>query len=161
LNITTEKKAWQPTGWYYTQYTSSTSYSTTQKKKALYWRDHATRVWDCNGLAEGIYELYTGKNINQRARNNYNEWCDPKGVGMIPEDKRVPGAAVFWGDKASTISHVAYLWKPVVANNPKGDWYLIEARGVAYGVVRTKLSERNPQYWGYMTKYYDYSEVLN
>lgn len=153
LSITTEKSAWKPTGWYYTQYSGS------QKEKALYWRDHATRVWDCNGLAEGIYEILTGKNINQRARNNYNTWCDPKGVGTIPGDKRVPGAAVFWGNSASTISHVAYLYKPVKESNPQGDWYLIEARGVAYGVVMTKLSTRKPKFWGWMTKYFDYSGV--
>ena len=39
---------------------------------------------------------------------------------------------------------------------PDGDWYLIEARGVNYGVVMTKLKSRNPNYWGLMTKYFDY-----
>lgn len=159
LSVTKESSSWKTTGWYYTQYNSG--YTTAQKNKALYWRKHATRVWDCNGLAEGIYQLHTGKNINARARNNYNEWCSPKGTGMIPADKRIPGAAVFWSNSsASVIHHVAYLWKPVVEGKPQGDWYLIEAAGVAKGVVQSKLLARKPNFWGYMTKYYDYSDTI-
>ena len=64
-----------------------------QLKKALYWRQHAPRVWDCNGLAEGYYRQRTGADIDERARDNYASWCDPKGEGMIPANRRVPGAA--------------------------------------------------------------------
>lgn len=155
LSVIKESSSWKSTGWYYTQYNSG--YTAAQKAKALYWREHATRVWDCNGLAEGIYQIHTGININARARNNYASWCNPKGSGIIPADKRIPGAAVFYGTPAGSIHHVAYLWKPVDSNKPTGDWWLIEAKGVAYGVVQSKLSARKPDFWGYMTKYYDYS----
>ncbi len=138
--------------YYYNQYKSNTS----QYQKALYWKEHAARVWDCQGLSEGLYNDYAGTNINVRARNNYASWCGVKGTGIIPAEYRVPGAAVFWGDTAGTISHVAYLVEPVDPNKPAGDWYLIEARGVLYGVVKTKLLSRKPKYWGLMTKYFDY-----
>lgn len=151
LSIKSEKSAWKPNGWYYTQYSGS------QRTKALYWRDHAKRVFDCQGLSEGYYEIQTGECVNTKARYNYQQWCDPKGSGMIPAAYRVPGAAVFWGNKASDIHHVGYLYKPVEAGNPSADWYIIEARGVMYGVVRTKLYERKPNFWGWMTKYFDYS----
>lgn len=144
-------RKWATTSWWFTQYKS-----TAQKDKALYWRAYAERVWDCNGMAEGLYKDYTGVNINTKARYNYAQWCDPKGTGLIPTKYRVPGAAVFWGDTASAIHHVGYLEKPVDANNPGGDWYIIEARGVTYGVVRTKLNSRKPNFWGWMTKYFDY-----
>ena len=151
LSVTKVKSSWKPDGYYYTQYSGK------QREKALYWREHATRVWDCNGMSEGIYELHTGVNIDSKARYNYAQWCDPKGSGMIPANRRVPGAAVFWSDSgASSIHHVAYLEKPVKASDPAGDWYIIEARGVMYGVVRTKLLSRKPNFWGWMTKYYDY-----
>lgn len=143
--------------WYFEQYADRDEYSEKQEKKALYWRDHAQRVWDCNGLAEGIYQDYTGVNINTKARYNYAEWCDPKGTGMIPPEYRVPGAAVFTGEKASRIPHVMFLYKPVESDKPEGDWYLIEARGVTYGVVKTRLLSRKPTFWGLMTKYFDYS----
>lgn len=78
--------------------------------------------------------------------------------GIIPAKYRVPGAAIFWGSSAGSIHHVAYLWKPVKAGHPEGDWYIIEARGVSYGVVSGKLLSRKPDYWGLMDKYFDYSD---
>ena len=158
LSVTKESASWKTTGWYYTQYNSS-DYSAAQKKKALYWREHATRVWDCNGLAEGIYQLHTGININSKARYNYAQWCGIRGSGTVPPERRRPGVALFYGTPSTSIHHVAYLWKPVDATKPTGDWYVIEARGVAYGVVQTKLSSRKPDFWGYMTKYYDYGDT--
>lgn len=158
LSVTKESNSWKTSGWYYTQY--NTGYSAAQKKKALYWRENATRVWDCNGLAEGIYQLYTGKNINSKARYNYSDWCDPKGSDMskIPKE---PGVAVFkYSTSAGYITHVGYLWKPIKANNPDGDWYVIEAKGVLYGVVRTTFNSGGWNRWGKMTKYYDYNDTI-
>lgn len=147
------KSAWKPTGYYF-----AGQYKGKQLDSALKWRRQCTRVWDCNGMAEGIYELFSGECINSKARHNYAEWCNPKGSGMIPVEHRVPGAAVFWSDStAGKIHHVAYLWKPVKEGNPEGDWYIIEAKGVMYGVVKSKLYSRKPNFWGLMTKYFDYS----
>ncbi len=145
-------KKWAKDSWWFTQYTNAK-----QHEKALYWRENAERVWDCNGMAEGIYEDFSGVDINTKARYNYANWCGTKGTGMIPTEYRVPGAAVFWGDKASKIHHVAYLITPVKEGETDGDWYIIEARGVMYGVVRTRLLEREPNFWGWMTEYFDYS----
>lgn len=142
-----DPKKWSVTSWWYTQYSGK------QKEKALYWREHAARVWDCNGMAEGLYKDYTGIDINTKARYNYSQWCDPKGTGEIPEQYRVPGAAVFIHSSSSGyITHVGYLDEPT----GDGDWYVIEARGVMYGVVRTRLSERGWNRWGLMTKYFEY-----
>ena len=143
-------KSWAKDSWWFTQY------SGTKRQKALYWRENCARVWDCNGMAEGIYKDHTHTDINTYARLNYSSWCSPKGSGTIPTKYRVSGAAVFWGSTASEIHHVGYLYKPVVSNKPDGDWYIIEARGVMYGVVMTRLYERKPNYWGWMTKYFNY-----
>ena len=151
------KSGWKETGWYFSQYSGK------QKTQALFWRKKCSRVWDCNGMMEGIYELATGTCIDSKARYNYAEWCNTKGSGLIPAKYRVPGAAVFWSDSgAGSIHHVAYLEKPVTAGKPEGDWYIIEARGVMYGVVRTKLLSRKPNFWGLMTKYvyYDTPAVI-
>lgn len=151
LSVTTVKSAWKTTGHMYTQYSGK------QRTQALEWRKKCTRVWDCNGMAEGIYELYTGNCINAYARSNYANWCGTKGKGLIPAAMRKAGVAVFWSDgSAGSIHHVAYLYKPVKASEPQGDWYIIEARGVMYGVVKTKLSARKPNFWGIMDKYFDY-----
>ena len=147
-------KKWAVNSWWFTQYSGK------QREKALYWREHAARVWDCNGLAEGLYKDFSGVDINTKARYNYSQWCNPKGKGLIPAKYRVPGAAVFWGDTASNIHHVAYLYKPVKADVPAGNWYIIEARGVMYGVVMTKLNDRKPNFWGWMTKYFNYDQKV-
>lgn len=155
LSVTTCKSSWKENGYYYTQYSGS------QRTQALKWREKCTRVWDCNGMAEGIYELWSGVKIDSKARYNYAQWCGVKGSGMIPVSKRVPGAAVFWSNSsASSIHHVAYLWKPVVEGNPEGDWYIIEAKGVMYGVVKSKLNSRKPNFWGIMDKYFDYANTI-
>ncbi len=145
-----DPKQWPKTSWWFTQYSGS------QRTKAFYWRDPAPLVHDCNGLAEGCYHKETGVNINARARNNYATWCNPKGSGKIPAAKRVPGAAVFIHN-GSYISHVGFLWKPVTAGALSGDWWVIEARGVMYGCVKTKLYSRGWNRWGWMTKYFDYA----
>ncbi|MEG0935606.1 MAG: peptidoglycan-binding protein [Clostridia bacterium] len=140
---------WAKSAWWFTQYKGS------QREKALYWREHAPQVFDCNGIAEGCYQKETGVNINARARNNYAAWCTNKGSGRIPVKLRVPGAAVFIHN-GCYISHVGYLWKPVGESRPEGDWWVIEARGVMYGVVKTKLYARGWNRYGWMTKYFDY-----
>ena len=77
-----DPKKWAVNSHWFTQYTGA------QREKALYWREHAQRVWDCNGLAEGLYKDYSGVNIDSKARYNYAQWCDPKGAGVIPPKYR-------------------------------------------------------------------------
>lgn len=141
--------------WYY-----SGQYSGSQLTQARKWRDTCERVWDCQGLADGYTTEKLKFDTNVRARNNYADWCQTKGVGTIPAKYRVPGAAVFVHN-GSYISHVGFLVKPVDPKNPKGDWYLVEARGVMYGVKMYKLSARSAyNRWGLMEKYFDYKGVL-
>ena len=147
-------KNWAENSWWFTQYSGE------KKKKALYWRANAPRVWDCAGLAEGYYKDMTGVDVNTRARYIYSGWCSQKGTGAIPAQHRVPGAAVFiYSASAGEISHVGYLVEPLDAKNPAGDWWVIEARGVMYGVVKTKLSARGWNRWGLMDKYFDYAQA--
>jgi len=143
--------------WYFNQYKDRKQYSAAQEEQALRWKEEAERVWDCQGLADGYLTEKLGQTINVRARNNYALWCGVKGEGTIPVKRRVPGAAVFM-DNGSYIHHVGFLEKPVHADDPTGDWWIVEARGVLHGVVRTKLSERRWNRWGWMTRYFDYGE---
>lgn len=139
--------------WYY-----SGQYSGKQLTKAYYWRENAQRVFDCQGMADGYVTEFAGLGtVNVRARNNYASWCGDKGEGTIPVDKRTEGAAVFiYSKSAGYITHVGFLVRPVDENNRAGDWWVVEARGVMYGVVKTRLEERQPNFWGWMTKYFDY-----
>lgn len=132
-----------------------------QYAKAKYWLKHAPRVYDCQGLADHYVSKMTGRKVNVYARNNYASWCGVKGAGEIPAEYRVPGAAVFvYSPGAGRITHVGYLERPVKNARPEDDWYVIEARGVMYGVVRTRLSQRTWNRWGLMDRYFDYSDAL-
>lgn len=139
--------------WYYTG-----QYSGKQLERALHWKDHAERVWDCQGLADGYVSEMTNNYVNVRARNNYADWCSIKGSGKIPAQYRTPGAAVFIHD-GNAITHVGYLVEPVDKSNTAGDWWVVEARGVMYGVVKTKLLSRSWNRWGLMTKYFYYNDL--
>ena len=141
--------------WYF-----SGQYSGTQLKQARKWREICERVFDCQGLADGYVTEATKTKVNVRARNNFAEWCNIKGSGKIPSKYRIPSAALFVHN-GSYVSHVGFLVKPVNASDPDGDWYIIEARGVMYGVKKYKLLSRTSyNRWGLMDEYFDYSEVL-
>lgn len=142
-------KKWKIGRWPYSQYKGK------QLKQAKKWREEAERVWDCQGCSEGYINEKTGSNIDIRARNNFANWCDPKGKGEIPVEYRKPGAAVF---KGWPITHIGYLIEPVEPNNIAGDWYVGEAKGVMYGVVITRLNESKWTRWGLMTKYFYYED---
>lgn len=128
-----------------------------QYNKAKYWLKNAPRVFDCQGLADCYVSDQTGVKTNVYARNNYSTWCGVKGEGMIPPNRRTPGAAVFMHSKsAGHITHVGFLIRPVNDKDPSGDWYVGEARGVMYGCVHTRLLSRDWNRWGWMDKYFDY-----
>jgi len=136
--------------WYFTG-----QYKGIQRLKALYWKKYAPKVTDCAGLLEGYLTKTLGYTVNERARNQYASWCNIKGkIGTL---EKKAGAAVFMTDGApSAIHHVGYLVCPIDKKKPNGDWWVVEARGVLYGVVRTKLSSRRWNYWGLADKFLDY-----
>lgn len=132
-----------------------------QYNKAKYWLKNAPRVFDCQGLADCFISEQTKVKTNVYARNNYSTWCSVKGEGMIPPNRRTPGAAVFMHSKsAGHITHVGFLIRPVSAADPNGDWIVGEARGVLYGCVHTRLLDRGWNRWGWMDKYFDYGPEL-
>lgn len=136
--------------WYFTG-----QYSGSQEQKALYWKRNSPFVTDCNGLVEGYLTKTLRYKVNARARNNYWSWCSIKGkIGSL---QKTPGVAVFMNNPGTdAMHHVGYLLCPIDQNKPNGDWWVVEARGVMYGVVRTKLSARGWSHWGFMDKFFIY-----
>jgi hypothetical protein len=146
----------------------------TARAKSSYpstWESYVTRtkkwigrpVHDCNALAEAFHKKVTGVNIDTKARSNYANWCSPK--SPTAADKKLtgipqlPGVAVFSGPSASGITHVGFLLYKY-GSGPL-DWYVLEARGADYGLVVTKLTERDWAWWGVMSKYFDYDAGAN
>ncbi|MDR2515666.1 MAG: SH3 domain-containing protein [Christensenellaceae bacterium] len=116
------------------------------------------RVYDCNSLMEVFYKEQTGQSIDTKAKLNYASWCGKrsgakadKALSGMPQ---MPGVAVFSGPSAAGITHVGVL----LAKHGEGplDWYVLEARGADYGVVKTTLKSRDFAWWGVMDKFFEY-----
>lgn len=117
--------------------------------------DYVTRGWvaekrhvtDCQGLCDA----YLGNDTT--ANNNYRYYCTDK--GPISEIHRpwVIGEAVFNGDDVKK-THVGW-----VCGFCGSDPVVVEARGLKYGVVITRLSKRSWAYRGLMTKKFSYDPI--
>lgn len=115
------------------------------------------RVFDCNGLGEGFIKEKLGIDINKikeenRARFNFSVWCAGANGADMSKMPKMPGVALFM-HTGKSITHVGWLLREL----PNGDWEVVEARGVKYGVVVTLYSKRKWNRWGLMNKYFDYS----
>ncbi len=110
-----------------------------------------SRTTDCVGLIKGYGWLDTGTLEVGYATNGmpdigadqmYNVATEKGGIATIPE---IPGLAV-WNK-----GHIGvYI----------GDGYVIEAMGTKYGVVKTKLTDRNWTHW-LKIPYISYPEITN
>lgn len=129
-----------------------------QMTRAQY--DSLTRDWDrngyatdCQGLCDAYFTYEVGEKTDINAHMNYTYWCTDKGKISEIDRPYVIGEALFTYN-GSKMKHVGW----VCGFAPDGDPYVVEARGIAYGVVITKLSGRNWTHRGLMTKKFDYSE---
>ena len=122
--------------------------------------DAITRNWDRNGYAtdcQGLLDAYLtyecGSPTDINANMNYEYWCAEK--GKIAEMGRpyVIGEALFMGTDTKK-NHIGW----VCGQDKDGNILVVEARGIAYGVVVTRLDGRAWKYRGLMTKKFDYSK---
>lgn len=94
-------------------------------------------AFDCSGLGKVARRDLDGVWKDVSAQGTYDQ-CSKR--GGIKTMKRIPGTCVFmWSAKLNRMGHVGYY---------VGDGKVIEARGVAHGVVITDLSERAWTHWG-------------
>lgn len=113
-----------------------------QAKAALYPKQYtsgyitASRRWigkeayDCGGLIDKFL------GIDRNADGYYNKATEKGPIRTMP---MIPGMLVFMERTDHTMYHIGvYI----------GGGKVIEAKGVAYGVVETDLSERSWDYWG-------------
>lgn len=117
------------------------------------WRstDYAT---DCQGLLDSYltYVLHHKTDIN--ADMNYRLWCNAKGpIDDITRDY-VIGEAVFVSNKNGKMTHVGWI----CGFDSDGTPLVVEARGLRYGVVVTRLDNRPWTHRGIMDKKFKYSE---
>lgn len=98
-------------------------------------------VTDCSGLFSWAFSELGGK-MYHGSNTMYKSWCVNKGAlvnGKRKDGKELkPGTAIFTGTENSH-GHVAlYI----------GGGYVIEAKGAAYGVVKTPITDKRWTWWG-------------
>ena len=107
---------------------------------------------DCQGLLDAYLTYEKGEPTDINADMNYRLWCTDK--GLIAEISRpwVIGEAVF-KRSGGRMTHVGWI-----CGFLGGEPLVVEARGIAFGVVVTKLSERDFTHRALMTGRFEYNE---
>ena len=110
------------------------------------WVAAQVHVTDC----EGLLDAFLGSDV--RANDCYKSYCTDKGLIAAINRPFVVGEAVFNGDDKKK-THVGW-----VCGFLGSDPLVVEARGLAYGVVITRMSKRPWKYRGLMTKKFSYED---
>ena len=137
------------------------------------WRNHYSKTWtreaydhatatmspddyatDCQGLLDAYLTYELGEKTDANANYNYRKWCTGKGKISEIERPYELGEAVFMANSRGKMSHVGW----VCGLDLDGELLVVEARGLSYGVVVTRLEDRAWTHRGLMTKMFDYKE---
>lgn len=113
--------------------------------------DYAT---DCQGLLDAYLTYELGEKTDVNADYNYLKWCTGKGKISEIERPYELGEAVFIANSKGKMLHVGW----VCGTDSDGEPLVVEARGLNYGVVITRLESRPWTRRGLMTKKFDYKE---
>lgn len=133
------------------------------KKMSREWYDYYTAGWaeqgriaaDCQGLADAYCTQVLGVPTEITSNANYTDWCSHKGSVKKIDRPYVLGEAVFMAHANGHVHHVGF----VCDFDTDGEPLVIEARGIAYGVVTTRLCDREWTHRGLMTKIFRYEGV--
>lgn len=118
------------------------------------WRetDYAT---DCEGLLDAWLTYECGQKTDINADMNYKQWCtDVCGIGAT-ERPYVVGEALFSVNSKGKATHIGWI----CGCDETGEPLAVEARGIAYGVVVTRMRQRAWTHRGLMTKMFSYDEA--
>lgn len=124
--------------------------------------DYYTKTWkpseyatDCQGLLDAYLTYECGELTDINANMNYKNWCVDKGRIVDVTRPYVVGEALFMQSKTTgKMTHVGWICGFTADDEPLA----VEARGLAHGVVITKVSERPWTHRGLMKKKFNYEE---
>ena len=146
---------------------------TTAERIEERWRNHYSKTWtreaydratacmspgdfatDCQGLLDAYLTYEFGEKTDVNADYNYRKWCTEKGKTSEVERPYELGEALFMANSRGKMSHVGWI----CGTDSDGEPLVVEARGLSYGVVVTRLEARPWTHRGLMTKKFDYKE---
>lgn len=123
--------------------------------------DYYTKNWkstecatDCQGLLDAYLTYECGEKTDINADMNYNYWCTEKRTATKDYGSYTIGDALFMANSKGKMTHVGW----VCGFTHTGEPLVVEARGLAYGVVITRLTERPWTHTGRMTVKFNYEE---
>ena len=132
------KRGWKPETYdYYTMGWKTTDYAT-----------------DCQGLLDAYLTHECGTKTDINADMNYRYWCTEKRTATKDYGGYTIGDALFMANSKGKMTHVGW----VCGFTHTGEPLVVEARGLAYGVVTTRLTERPWTHTGRMTVKFNYEE---
>lgn len=130
-----------------------------QMTRARY--DQLTADWDrngyatdCQGLCDAYWTYEQGVPTDINADMNYKLWCEDKGPIADTDRPFVVGEAVFRMGGEGKMTHVGWICGFAADGTP----LVVEAKGIAYGVLVTMLPNGSWTHRGLMTKVFDYTE---
>lgn len=110
------------------------------------WIERGVTVCDCQGLED----YYSGSDTN--CQGNWDRYCTDRGSISSITRPYVIGEAVFRANSSGRMVHIGW----VCGYMPDGDPLIVEERGLSYGCVVSRLSQRDFTHRGLMTKRYKY-----
>jgi hypothetical protein len=138
---------------YYEEHYSINGYSRARFDELTANWDRNGYATDCQGLCDAYLTYECGEKTDINADMNYRLWCTDK--GRIEDINRgwVIGEAVFRANAAGKMKHIGW-----VCGMDGSEPLIVEAKGIAYGVIVTRLYDGKWTHRGLMTKKFDYTE---
>ncbi len=117
----------------------------------------STYATDCQGLLDAWLTYVQGETTDINVQMNYDNWCTSKGeISSITRDWVVGEAVFVWSKKMQRFSHIGWI----CGFDEDGEPLVVEARGLAFGVVVTRLKDRSWTHRGLMTVKFNYDAYM-
>ncbi|MBQ4447974.1 MAG: peptidoglycan-binding protein [Clostridia bacterium] len=113
------------------------------------WPELKRKATDCQGLLDS----FLGTDVT--ANYCYTAWCTERGSVDEVERPYEIGEALFYMNSEGRMTHVGF-----VCGFLEGEPVAVEARGIRFGVVVTRFSERPWTHRGLVTKMLSYDEEM-
>lgn len=138
---------------YYDDYYSVNGYTRARFDELTANWDRNGYATDCQGLCDAYLTYECGEKTDINADMDYRLWCTDK--GRIEDVNRgwVIGEAVFRANSAGKMKHIGW-----VCGMDGSEPLIVEAKGIAYGVIVTRLYDGKWTHRGLMSKKFDYTE---
>ncbi|MBO4383901.1 MAG: dockerin type I repeat-containing protein [Clostridia bacterium] len=142
---------------YYSNYYNKYMFSGQYGDLTAGWIGDYSHATDCQGLLDAWMTYVCGVTTDFSASMNYDYWCTQKGAISSINRNYVVGEAVFrYSRWLERMAHVGWI----CGFDDDGEPLVVEAKGINYGVIVTRLSDGTWTHRGLMTVKFYYDATL-